>query len=158
MLGAGDTMTFETKAQSTLDAPRPTGVDGQQSAEHNKSARGVFGAGVLNADQFRMNQALGNVGGSGGVSDAAANAAGSMPPHKPKHDSVLVRFTLDVRVMDRVTDRSRPGRQSVGVRELTLPHPVVIRMPAPVVERILEGRGSGAKLQDPEGHLSTRRH
>ncbi|MFJ8506023.1 hypothetical protein [Streptomyces avermitilis] len=133
-------------------------MDGQQSAEHNTSARGVFGAGVLNADQFRMNQALGNVDGSGGANDAAANAAGSMPPHKPKDDSVLVRFTLDVRVMDRVTDRSRPGRQSVGVRELTLPHPVVIRMPAPLVERILEGRGGGAKLQDPEEHPSTQRH
>ncbi|MFJ9963113.1 hypothetical protein [Streptomyces avermitilis] len=44
-----------------------------------------------------------------------------------------------------------------GLRELTLPHPVVIRMPAPVVERMLKDRGDSAMLQDPEGYLSTRR-
>ncbi|MET8452602.1 hypothetical protein [Streptomyces sp. NPDC005209] len=151
VLGLGDKMTFETVGQSHLEAPRPTQTDGQSSAEHGRSARGLFGAGVLNADEFRLNQLMGNAGGSGGTTDAAVNASGSMPLHKPKFESVLVQFTLDVRVVARVTNRVRSGRTSTAVRELTLPTPVVIRMPAPVVRRMLATQGD--QLRDPADRL-----
>ncbi|WP_328495467.1 hypothetical protein OHS59_24030 [Streptomyces sp. NBC_00414] len=157
VLGVGDKMTFETVAQSGLDAPRPTGVDGQQSVEHGKSARGIGGAGVLNATEFRMNQLLGNADGSGSATDTAANAAGSMPLHKPKSESVLVQFTLDVRVVARVVGRGPGGQRSVGVREFTLPRPVVIRMPAPAVRRLLRNPANASELRDPQGHLSEKK-
>ncbi|MFE7069724.1 hypothetical protein ACFU96_06525 [Streptomyces sp. NPDC057620] len=157
VLGVGDKMTFETVAQSGLDAPRPTGVDSQQSAEHGKSARGIVGAGVLNATEFRMNQLLGNADGSGSVTDAHANAAGSMPLHKPKFESVLVQFTLDVRVVARVAERGPGGRRSVGVREFTLPRPVVVRMPAPAVRRMLRDPANASKMTDPQGHLTEKK-
>ena len=63
-------MTFETIGQSDLDAPRPTQADGQSSTDHSRAARPLFGAGLLNADQFRLNQLMGNTGGSGGATDA----------------------------------------------------------------------------------------
>lgn len=151
VLGVGDTMTFETVGQSHLQAPRPTQTDGVSSAEHGRQARALGGAGLLNADEFRLNQLMGNAGGSGGVSDAAANSAGSMPLHKPKMKAVLVQFTLDVRVVARVTNRVRGSRTNTAVRELTLPTPVVIRMPEPMVRRMLTSEG--ARLQDPDNHL-----
>ncbi|MFF0161609.1 hypothetical protein ACFYRY_29310 [Streptomyces sp. NPDC005263] len=151
VLGVGDKMTFETVGQSHLDAPRPTQTDGQSSADHGRSAQGLAGAGLLNADQFRLNQLMGNAGGAGGTSDAAVNASGTMPLHKPKMESALVQFTLDVRVVARVTNRVRPSRTGTAVRELTLRRPVVIRMPAPVVRRMLVTQG--AQLRDPDGHL-----
>lgn len=40
VLGVGDKMTFETVAQSSLDAPRPTGTDHQRAVEHGTSVRG----------------------------------------------------------------------------------------------------------------------
>lgn len=137
ILGAGDKMTFETAAQSSLGAPRPTQTEGQSQAEQSRQARGLFGAGVLNADQFRLNQLMGNVDGAGSASGAAANGAGSMPLHKPKFTSVLVQFTLDVRVVARVTNRVSTSRTEVAERDLTLPRPVVIRMPLPVAGRLL---------------------
>lgn len=137
VLGAGDKMTFETAAQSHLDAPRPTQTDGQSATEKSRQARGLLGAGVLNADEFRLNQLMANVGGSGSATGASAHGAGSMPLHKPKFASVLVQFTLDVRVVARVTSRVRPSRTELAERELTLPHPVVIRMPLPVAGRLL---------------------
>ncbi|MFI7504029.1 hypothetical protein ACIBVL_37220 [Streptomyces sp. NPDC049687] len=155
VLGVGDKMTFETVAQSGLDAPRPTGTDGQQANEHGSSARGLFGAGVLNADEFRMNQLLGVIDGSGSATDTAANAAGSMPLHKPKFESVLVQFTLDVRVVAEVTDRVT-GRRSTAVREVTLPEPVVVRMPAPSVRRMLTDPADPELLRDPQDHLRLR--
>ncbi|UUU32348.1 hypothetical protein JIX56_21945 [Streptomyces sp. CA-210063] len=155
VLGVGDKMTFETVGQSHLDAPRPTQTDGQSSADHGRSAYGLGGAGLLNADQFRLNQMMGNAGGAGGAADAAVNAAGTMPVHKPRFESVLVQFTLDVRVVARVTDRVRTGRTGTAVRELTLRRPVVIRMPAPAVRRMLATQG--ARLQDPDGHLGLRK-
>jgi hypothetical protein len=151
VLGLGDTMTFETVGQSHLQAPRPTQTDGVSSAEHGRQARALGGAGLLNADEFRLNQLMANTGGSGGVSDAAANSAGSMPLHKPKMKAVLVQFTLDVRVVAKVTNRVRSGRTNTAVRELTLPTPVVIRMPEPMVRRMLTTEG--ARLQDPDNHL-----
>ncbi|MEU5700357.1 hypothetical protein [Streptomyces aurantiacus] len=157
VLGVGDKMTFETVAQSSLDAPRPTGVDSQQSAEHSRTARGIGGAGVLNATEFRMNQLLGNADSTGSATDTAANAAGSMPLHKPKLASVLVQFTLDVRVVARVTDRGLGGQKSVAVREFTLPRPVVIRMPAPAVSRLLKDPTNASKLQDPQGLLTEKK-
>ncbi|MFE9092888.1 hypothetical protein [Streptomyces sp. NPDC007264] len=156
VLGAGDKMTFETVAQSGLDAPRPTGADGQQANEHGGSARGLFGAGVLNADEFRMNQFLGTADGAGGATATAANGAGSMPLHKPKSESVLVQFTLDVRVVARVAARVRSGRRSVAVQEVTLPAPVVIRMPAPAVRRMLTDPADAGRLRDPDDHLGLR--
>ncbi|MER7839410.1 hypothetical protein ABTY98_26900 [Streptomyces sp. NPDC096040] len=155
VLGVGDKMTFETVGQSHLDAPRPTQADGQSSTEHGRSARGLAGAGLLNADEFRLNQLTGNAGGSGGAADAAVNASGSMPLHKPKSASVLVQFTLDVRVVATVSDRVRPGRAGTAVRELTLPRPVVIRMPEPVVRRMLAAQQD--RLRDPDDHLGLRR-
>lgn len=137
VLGAGDKMTFETAAQSHLGAPRPTQTDGQSAAERSRQARGLLGAGVLNADEFRLNQLMANTGGSGSATGASAHGAGSMPLHKPKFASVLVQFTLDVRVVARVTNRARPSRTGSAERELTLPQPVVIRMPLPVAGRLL---------------------
>lgn len=137
VLGAGDKMTFETAAQSHLGAPRPTQTDGQSAAERSRQARGFLGAGVLNADEFRLNQLMANTGGSGSATGASAHGAGSMPLHKPKFASVLVQFTLDVRVVARVTNRARPSRTGSAERELTLPQPVVIRMPLPVAGRLL---------------------
>ncbi|MDR6974112.1 hypothetical protein J2X68_000790 [Streptomyces sp. 3330] len=154
VLGVGDKMTFETVAQSGLDAPRPAGADGQQAAEHGRSARGLLGAGVLNADEFRMNQLLGTVDGSGSATATAANAAGSIPLHKPKSESVLVQFTLDVRAVAEVSDRVRAGRRGTAVQEVTLPEPVVVRMPATAVRRMLADATNAGRLRDPEGHLA----
>ncbi|MFF4311664.1 hypothetical protein [Streptomyces sp. NPDC001507] len=155
VLGVGDKMTFETVGQSHLDAPRPTQTDGLSSADHGRSARGLAGAGLLNADEFRLNQLMGNAGGAGGAADAAVNASGSMPLHKPKSAAVLVQFTLDVRVVARVTNRVRSGRTGTAVRELTLPRPVVIRMPEPAVRRMLAAQPD--RLQDPDDHLGLRK-
>ncbi|MEU8717130.1 hypothetical protein [Streptomyces sp. NPDC048663] len=155
VLGVGDKMTFETVGQSHLDAPRPTQTDGLGSADHGRSARGLAGAGLLNADEFRLNQMMANAGGSGGAADAAVNASGSMPLHKPKAASVLVQFTLDVRVVARVSDRLRPSRTGTAVRELTLPRPVVVRMPEQAVRRMLAAQPD--RLQDPDDHLGLRR-
>ncbi|RSS51664.1 hypothetical protein EF918_35500, partial [Streptomyces sp. WAC06614] len=151
VLGLGDKMTFETVGQSHLEAPRPTQADGQSSADHGRAARGAFGLGVLNADQFRLNQLIGTAGGSGGTTDATANSAGSMPVHKPKTKAVLVQFTLDVRVEAAVTERIR-GRTTRAVRETTLPQPVVIRMPEPVVRRMLAAQPD--RLTDDGNHLT----
>ncbi|MFJ9025426.1 hypothetical protein ACIRPU_36455 [Streptomyces sp. NPDC102259] len=154
VLGVGDKMTFETVAQSGLDAPRPAGTDGQRADEHGRSARGLLGAGVLNADEFRLNQLLGAVDGSGSGTATAANAAGSIPLHKPKSESVLVQFTLDVRAVAQVSDRVRSGRRGTAVQEVTLPEPVVVRMPAPVVRRMLADAANAGILRDPGGHLA----
>ena len=166
VLGVGDTMTFETVGQSHLEALRPTQDDGLSSAEHNRSGRAVAGSGLLNSDEFRLNQLMGNSGGTGGGTGAAGNAAGSWPLLKPKTSSVLVQFTFDVKVVAQVTDRGRAAadgvRQKVtdghaiphtatSVREVTLPQPVVIRMPEPMVKRMLQT--AGAELQDPDNHL-----
>ncbi|MFF7471063.1 hypothetical protein [Streptomyces sp. NPDC008092] len=155
VLGVGDKMTFETVGQSHLDAPRPTQTDGLSAADHGRSARGLAGAGLLNADEFRLNQMMGNAGGAGGAADTAVNASGSMPLHKPKSASVLVQFTLDVRVVARVTNRVRSGRTGTAVRELALPRPVVIRMPEPAVRRMLAAQPD--RLQDPDDHLGLRK-
>ncbi|MEU5246049.1 hypothetical protein AB0G81_18355 [Streptomyces asoensis] len=154
VLGVGDKMTFETVAQSGLDAPRPSGADGQQANDHGRSARGLLGAGVLNADEFRLNQFLGAVDGSGGSTATAAGGAGSMPLHKPKSESVLVQFTLTVRVVAEVADRVREGRRATAVQEVTLPEPVVVRMPAPAVRRMLADAAGTELLRDPGGHLA----
>ncbi|MFI6661580.1 hypothetical protein ACIBL8_39370 [Streptomyces sp. NPDC050523] len=151
VLGVGDKMTFETVGQSRLDAPRPTQTDGQSSADHGRQARGLAGAGLLNADEFRLNQLMANAGGSGGTADATANSSGSTPLHKPKMKSVLVQFTLDVKAVARVTNRVRSGRTGIAERETTLSRPVVIRMPEPVVRRMLATQG--AELRDPDHHL-----
>ncbi|MFI9566736.1 hypothetical protein [Streptomyces rishiriensis] len=153
VLGVGDKMTFETVAQSGLDAPRPSGGDGQQASEHGASARGLFGAGALNADEFRMNQFLGVMDGVGSATDTAANGAGSMPLHKPKFASVLVQFTLDVRVVAQVADRVS-GRGATAVQEVTLPQPVVVRMPAPAVRRLLADPANSGRLTDPGARLA----
>ncbi|MFD3971860.1 hypothetical protein [Streptomyces cyaneofuscatus] len=154
VLGTGDKMTFETAAQSDLGAPRPTQTDGQSSAEQSRQARGLVGAGVLNADEFRLNQLMGNTDGSGSATGASAHGAGSMPLHKPKFASVLVQFTLDVRVVARVTDRVRTSNTQVAERDLTLPTPVVIRMPLPVAGRLLAAHPR--EIADPHDRLGLR--
>ncbi|MFJ3436178.1 hypothetical protein ACIPMU_21825 [Streptomyces cyaneofuscatus] len=154
VLGTGDKMTFETAAQSDLGAPRPTQTDGQSAAEQSRQARGLLGAGVLNADEFRLNQLMGNTGGSGSATGAATNAAGSMPLHKPKFASVLIQFTVDVRVVARVTDRVRTSNTQVAERDLTLPTPVVIRMPLPVAGRLLAAHPT--EIADPHDRLGLR--
>lgn len=154
VLGTGDKMTFETAAQSHLGAPRPTQTDGQSAAEQSRQARGLLGAGVLNADEFRLNQLMGNTGGSGSATGAATNAAGSMPLHKPKFSSVLIQFTLDIRVVARVTDRVRTSNTQVAERDLTLPTPVVIRMPLPVAGRLLAAHST--EIADPHDRLGLR--
>ncbi|MGW3284505.1 hypothetical protein ACWDR3_07675 [Streptomyces sp. NPDC001002] len=154
VLGVGDKMTFETVGQSHLDAPRPTQTEGQSSTDRSRAARPMGGAGLLNADEFRLNQLMGNTGGSGGAADATANQAGSMPLHKPKMKSVLVQFTLDVRVVAQLTNRVRTGRTETVERETTLARPVVVRMPEPMVRRMLLTEGD--RLQDPDNHLGLR--
>ncbi|MGA4999236.1 hypothetical protein ACPCB7_14580 [Streptomyces arboris] len=154
ILGTGDKMTFETAAQSDLGALRPTQTDGQSASDQGRQARGLLGAGVLNADEFRLNQLMGNTGGSASGSGAAANGAGSMPLHKPKFASVLVQFTLDVRVVARVTDRVRTSNTQVAERDLTLPTPVVIRMPLPVAGRLLAAHPTA--IADPHDRLGLR--
>ncbi|AZQ38535.1 hypothetical protein EJ357_37995 [Streptomyces cyaneochromogenes] len=150
VLGLGGKMTFETLGQSDLAAPRPTQADGQSSTDHSRTARALVGAGVLNATEFRLNQLIGNAGGAGGTNDAMANSSGSMPVTKPKMKAVLVQFTLDVRVQATVTGRAR-DRAGTAVRELTLPHPVVIRMPEPVVRHMLATQGD--RVKDDGHHL-----
>ncbi|MFF6872830.1 hypothetical protein [Streptomyces sp. NPDC012450] len=151
VLGVGDKMAFETIGQSHLEGMRPTQRDGQSAADHGRSARGLVGAGLLNADQFRLNQLMANAGGSGGTTDATADASGSMPVHKPKSRSVLVQFTLDVRAVARVTGRIRSGTTATATRETTLARPLVIRMPEHAVRLMLTARP--ARLHDPDGHL-----
>lgn len=154
VLGVGGKMSFETIGQSHLEALRPTQTDGQSSADHSRAARPVVGAGLLNANQFRLNQMMGNTGGSGGTSDAAANASGSMPVHKPKTKSVLVQFTLDVRAVAQVANRVRTSRTDTAVRETTLSRPVVIRMPEPAARAMLAGQP--AHVRDDDDHLGLR--
>nr|BFD87946.1 hypothetical protein StreXyl84_73470 [Streptomyces sp. Xyl84] len=154
VLGTGEKMTFETVAQSTLDAPRPTGTDGQHGAEHTRTARAAGGAGLLNATDFRLNRLLAGAGHSGGGADAAAGGSGSMPLHKPKAESALVQFTLDVRVVARVNGGVRPGHGPVAVRDFTLPVPVVLRIPAPVAREMLRDPANRKRLRDPDGLLS----
>ncbi|MEU1089797.1 hypothetical protein ABZ401_23750 [Streptomyces sp. NPDC005892] len=166
VLGVGDQMTFETVGQSHLGAHRPAQGDGSSSAERKRAGRGLAGAGLLNADEFRLNQLMGSADGSSGATGAAGNAAGSWPLVKPKVSSVLVQFTLDVKVVARVTDRGRAAADRVrrkvtdghalthsttAVREMTLPQPVVIRMPEPMVKHML--RSAGAELQDPGDYV-----
>ncbi|MFC5953017.1 hypothetical protein ACFP51_00475 [Streptomyces pratens] len=150
VLGAGDKMTFETVWQNATDAPRAGGADSQSSAEHSRTARGMFGPGVLEAGPFRMNQLVGNADRVGGATDASANGAGSLPLHKPKDRAVLVSFTLDVRVVARVASRGFGHGESVAVRDLTVVAPVVVRMPAHAVRTMLEDPGNAARLHDPE--------
>jgi hypothetical protein len=154
VLGVGDKMAFETIGQSHLQAPRPTQTDGQSSADHSRAARAMAGAGVLNADQFRLNQLMGNTGGSGAAADATANASGSMPVHKPKTKSVLVQFTLDVRAVAQVTNRVRTSRTDTAVRETTLSRPVVIRMPEPAARGMLTTQPT--HVTDDDNHLGLR--
>ncbi|WP_406185250.1 hypothetical protein [Streptomyces sp. NBC_01006] len=154
VLGLGDKMTFETVGQSHLEAPRPSQKDGQSSSDDSRAARPLLGAGLLNANEFRLNQLLANGGGSGGAADASANSAGSLPLHKPKMKAVLVQFTVDVTVVATVTNRltGKLGAAATAVREATLSQPVVIRMPEPVVRRMLAAQGD--RLQDPGHHLT----
>ncbi|XES00115.1 hypothetical protein HEP87_58310 [Streptomyces sp. S1D4-11] len=116
---------------------------------------GLGGAGVLNADEFRMNQLLGNADQVGGATDTSAHGSGSMPLHKPKSEATLVQFTLDVRVVARVRDRGRSGAPSVAVRDFTVPTPVVVRIPAPVARRMLQDPSNHTKLDDPDGRLTS---
>ncbi|MEU0039744.1 hypothetical protein [Streptomyces sp. NPDC006333] len=78
-----------------------------------------------------------------------------MPLHKPKAESTLVQFTLDVRVVARVSGRGRSGAASVVVRDLTPPVPVVVRMPAPPVRPMLRDPSRHGGLQDPDGRLAS---
>ncbi|MFD8612578.1 hypothetical protein [Streptomyces sp. NPDC059631] len=153
VLGTGDKMTFETVAQSALDALRPTGADGQHTAEHTKTARAAGGAGLLNGTDVRLNRLLAGAGHTGGGADGAAGGSGSMPLHKPKAESALVQFTLDVRVVAEVKGAVRPGHPAVSVREFTHPVPVVVRIPAPVLREMLRDPANRKRLRDPDGLL-----
>ncbi|MFJ3665226.1 hypothetical protein ACIPSE_02105 [Streptomyces sp. NPDC090106] len=148
VLGVGDKMAFETIGQSHLDGMRPTQHDGQSSADHNRSARALAGAGVLNADQFRLNQLLANSGGAGGTTDATANASGSLPVHKPKAKSVLIQFTLDLRTTARIDDGP------ATTRETTLSRPVVLRLPEPEARALVTTQN--ATVRDDDDHLGLR--
>lgn len=153
VLGTGDRMTFETVAQSALDALRPTGADGQHTAEHTTTARAAGGAGLLNGTDLRLNRLLAGAGHTGGGADGAAGGSGSMPLHKPKAESALVQFTLDVRVVAEVKGVDRPGHPAVSVREFTHPVPVVVRIPAPVLREMLRDPANRKRLRDPDGLL-----
>ncbi|WND36814.1 hypothetical protein RI578_22150 [Streptomyces sp. BB1-1-1] len=153
VLGTGAKMSFEAIAPSGPEGPRPTQEDGQYSADRGRAGRGLFGAGLLNATEFRLNQALANADSAGGAADMTANGSGSMPVHKPKQRSVLVQFTVDVRVVARVVARGT-HRTGTAVRELTLPAPVVVRMPEPVARRLLAETADDSRLRAAEGRLA----
>ncbi len=104
MLGTGAKMSFEAIAQRPGGAPGPPGGRPVLGGR-GRAGRGLFGAGLLNATEFRLNQALANADSAGGAADMTANGSGSMPVHKPKQRSVLVQFTVDVRVVARVVAR-----------------------------------------------------
>jgi hypothetical protein len=130
VLGTSEKMTFETVGRSSPDVPRPAQTDGFGSAGHAAgTGRAGGGAGVLGAGDFRLDQLTANEVLAGAENGLSGNAAGSWPLHKPKTTSVLVQFTVDVRVVATVTRRA-PGRtRTTAVRDLTLPHPVVLRLP-----------------------------
>ncbi|MFE1028377.1 hypothetical protein ACFW5I_28045 [Streptomyces sp. NPDC058818] len=153
VLGTGAKMSFEAIAPSGPEGPRPTQEDGQYSADRGRAGRGLFGAGLLNATEFRLNQALANADSAGGAADMTASGSGSMPVHKPKQRSVLVQFTVDVRVVARVVARGT-HRTGTAVRELTLPAPVVVRMPEPVARRLLAETADDSRLRAAEGRLA----
>ncbi|MFJ8191070.1 hypothetical protein ACIQ8D_15055 [Streptomyces sp. NPDC096094] len=153
VLGTGARMSFEAIAPSGPEGPRPTQEDGQYSADRGRAGRGLFGAGLLNATEFRLNQALANADSAGGAAGLTANGSGSMPVHKPKQRSVLVQFTVDVRVVARVVARGT-HRTGTAVRELTLPTPVVVRMPEPVARRLLAETADDGRLRAGEGRLA----
>ncbi|MGW7278027.1 hypothetical protein ACWGIV_06885 [Streptomyces sp. NPDC054844] len=153
VLGTGAKMSFEAIAPSGPEGPRPTQEDGQYSADRGRAGRGLFGAGLLNATEFRLNQALANADSAGGAAGMTANGSGSMPVHKPKQRSVLVQFTVDVRVVARVVARGT-HRTGTAVRELTLPAPVVVRMPEPVARRLLAETADDSRLRAAEGRLA----
>ncbi|PGH50555.1 hypothetical protein, partial [Streptomyces sp. Ru87] len=152
VLDAGDTMTFEAIAPSSPDGDRPTGQDHQHGREHGKNVRGAAGAGLLNAQEFRLNEALLRSDNGGAVTDNAAAGSGSMPVRKPRTQSVLVQFDLRVRVVARVRNRATRRVES-AVRDHLVPTPVIVRMPAPAVRRMLASARDGAKVADPHGRL-----
>ncbi|MFB7600661.1 hypothetical protein [Streptomyces sp. NPDC056160] len=154
VLGAGEKMTFEAVAQSSLGALRPSGAEGRHSVEHARTARAAGGAGLLNATDFRLNRLLAGAAHTGGGTRTAADSSGSMPLHKPKAESALVQFTLDVRVVARVNGAVRPGHRAIAVRDFTLPVPVVLRIPAPTAREMLRDPANRKRLRDPDGLLS----
>lgn len=74
-----------------------------------------------------------------------------MPVHKPRQRSALVQFTVDLRVVARVTRRGQ-HRTTTAVRELTLPMPVVVRIPEPDARRMLADATDGSDVQSPAAH------
>ncbi|MEY9844555.1 hypothetical protein ABH940_001624 [Streptacidiphilus sp. BW17] len=158
ILGKGDkkaeVMAFEAVAQSALDGMRPSAVDSQAAADHRRAVRGGGGLGLLNDNEFRLNEVTGSAAFAGGGLDTAANASGSMPLHKPKYAPVLVQFDVQfriaVRVAHRHTARIRSSQAHTAVRDLTLTTPVVVRLPEPEALKLLAVQGAGG-ITDPHG-------
>jgi hypothetical protein len=152
VLDIGDSMTFEAVGQSALDGSRPTAIDNQQAAEHKSSLRANGGLGRLDAGPYR-NEAVGTADFTGGATDTGANASGSMPLHKPKFDSVLAQFTVEFRIVARVSHRHtqsiRSAAGSTSMRDYVLPVPVVVRLPKPAAAQMLADAGTPARLTDP---------
>jgi hypothetical protein len=151
-------MTFETMGQSTLDAPRPSATGHQHSASHSASVLPSGGEGPVRADYSGMNNVLGSAEFTGGSTSAADSGSGTVPLQKPRSESVLVQFTVEFRIVARVnhrhTQRVRSASGSASVQDYVLTSPVVIRMPAPAVRRMLEGPRKRAFAAGRNGALA----
>jgi hypothetical protein len=157
----GDDVTFETMAQSTLDGPRPSAANHRSAASHGTSALPSGGEGPVRADYSGMNNVLGSADLIGSSTSTADNGSGTVPLQKPKSESALVQFTLQFRIVARVhhrhTQRVRSTSGSTRVQDYVLPSPVVIRMPEPAVQGMLEGPRRRAFAAGQDRALESRR-
>ncbi|MEU4652470.1 hypothetical protein AB0G32_00725 [Streptomyces sp. NPDC023723] len=151
VLGTSDAkeeFTFESIAPSGPGEMRHTQSDEQHAGDQSSTLRGVLGP-TLVSPEARINQGTLNYDSTDGSADMSASGSGSLPVLKPKARSTLVQFTVDLRVVAEVTDRGT-HRVKKAARDMTLPMPVVIRMPAPEVERMIgPDNGFGSELRGP---------
>ncbi|MDX6328395.1 MAG: hypothetical protein QOI83_778, partial [Streptomycetaceae bacterium] len=156
----GDEMTFETVAQSTLDAPRPSATGHPHSASHGTSVQSGGGEGPVRADYSGMNNVVGTGNFTGSATSSADNGSGTVPLQKPRDKSALVQFTLEFRIVARVhhrhTQRVRSASGSTSVQDYVLPTPVVIRMPELAVRQMLKGPRKRAFAASQDRALESR--
>lgn len=164
LLGESETMTFEQVAQSlltdkpvlaeggtgeaasTVQAPRAAGNTQSGSTAHFRSGGPSFGTERVRNGSSGLNASPFTTGMPGGAVGKASNTSGMVPLQKPKDETVLVQFTLDVRAIARLrrrhTQRIR-GEEAVGDFERTLTNPVVVRLHKQDVEKLLKNGGLG---------------
>ncbi|MEU4652462.1 hypothetical protein AB0G32_00685 [Streptomyces sp. NPDC023723] len=157
ILGDSEKMTFEPVAQalltsgsvdgndtvdgSAVQAPRAAGNAYSTSASHSRSGVPPFGSGPARDGTDGLNGAGTTTGMPGGDMASSGNTSGMVPLQKPKDDTVLVRFALDVRAVARLRHRHTQwlrGAEAVGDLEKRLSHPVVIRLHKKDVEAMVK--------------------